>query len=186
MIIDSIKSIIKYQNRPKRTRVKLVCGFTLVEIVIVIAIMAFLTAIIYASFDTARAKSRDQKRVSDISAIQIALEQYFQKYGQYPLDINTDTNFSPAFIGSLPVPPSAGEQYNYLPLTKTSGSSICVSYQLWTTFEKSNSYLDAKKGFNSSSISQAPPLNGYYECRDSAQQGVDASSSPLIYDVMGK
>ena len=159
-------------------------AFTLIEIVVVIGIMGFLTAIIYSSFDVSRAKSRDQKRISDISAIQLALEQYFQKNGIYPLAIVDNPDFTPAYINEIPKDPttnvSCGE--NYFPMTKTFSSNNCISYQLWTKFELKNSYLDSKKSFNSTEF---PLPNNMFECgtsHDSAK--IDALADPLIYDVM--
>ncbi len=161
-------------------------GFTLVEIVFVIGIMAVFSAVIYSSFDPSRAKSRDQKRVSDISRIQLALEQYFQKNGIYPqkLDIlkDVDPSSHKSYILSIPTDPVTNEPYStYFPISKTSaGSPDCVSYQLWTTFELNNVYLESKKSFNSSSL----PSN-MYQC-GSGHVTVDASNSvnPLVYDVM--
>lgn len=59
-------------------------GFTLVELMIVVAIMALLTGIVTANLSSVRAKSRDGKRISDMSQIQLALEQYFNRCGIYP------------------------------------------------------------------------------------------------------
>ncbi|MFH1454970.1 MAG: prepilin-type N-terminal cleavage/methylation domain-containing protein [bacterium] len=163
-------------------------AFTLIEIVVVIGIMGFLTAIIYSSFDVSRAKSRDQKRISDISAIQLALEQYFQKNGVYPTTLEKLTEkllgSTNAYINEIPKDPttnvSCGE--NYFPMTKTLSSNNCISYQLWTKFELKNSYLDSKKSFNSTEF---PLPNNMFECgtsHDSAK--IDALADPLIYDVM--
>jgi prepilin-type N-terminal cleavage/methylation domain-containing protein len=188
-VIYSIKSIFKYQNRSKRTKTNLVCGFTLVEIVVVIGIMGLLTALIYSSFDTSKAKSRDQKRVSDVSAIQLALEQYFQKYGVYPVALD-DTKFK-SFISVIPQGPNANEVYSYFPLTRTIGSSNCVSYQLWTKFELNNAFLDSKKNFNTLSSNLLPANSKalYYQCGGNTLTGINADNSTdplakLIYDVM--
>lgn len=157
-------------------------GFSLIEVIVVIGIMGLLTALIYTSFDANKAKSRDQKRVSDISAIQISLELYFNQNGRYPLvledKLNPANGLVPKYISSIPVPPQGSETYEYLPLTRMQGSDICISYQLWTKFERGNSYLDSRKKFNSS------VLNGpYYEC-GSGHNKIDAGSNDLIYDVM--
>lgn len=183
------KSIPTFKSglRPKASeRDNQKMAFTLVEIVVVIGIMAFLSTIIYSSFGTSRAKSRDQQRVSDISTIQLALEQYFQKYGVYPVTLSLLTKpLSPiAYLAELPKPPLASDplyEDNYFPITKTSdGSNYCVSYHLWTTFEKSNEYLNAKKSFNSLNLSS----KALYKCGTASKTGKDASLNPLVYDVM--
>lgn len=150
-------------------------GFTLVEIVVVIGIMAVLTVIIYSSFDSSRAQSRDQKRISDISTIQISLEQYFQKNGIYPLALSALT---PVYMSEIPTDSTNNYNNNYFPITKTSGSSNCTSYQLWTKFERNNSYLNSKKGFNSTTLA-----SNMYEC-GSGHITENASADVLVYDVM--
>lgn len=59
-------------------------GFTLVELLVVIAIIGILTAIITTNLTQAKSKSRDAKRISDISQIQLAIELYADKCSQYP------------------------------------------------------------------------------------------------------
>lgn len=171
----------------KAMSMKFNSAFTLIEIVVVIGIMATLTAIIYSSFDGSKAQSRDQKRVSDISAIQLALELHFNQKGYYPatLDILTQKigSYGP-YINEIPKTPLASDfQYEntYIPLTKTSGSEYCTSYHLWTKFERKNTYLDTKKGFDSDFLE-----GGYFECGQILQsrERVDANADPLIYDVM--
>jgi prepilin-type N-terminal cleavage/methylation domain-containing protein len=60
-------------------------GFTLVELLVVVAIIALLASIILASINTARAKSRDSRRLEDLHTMQIALDLYFNVNGSYPI-----------------------------------------------------------------------------------------------------
>lgn len=179
------------QRSNKNTMPKLVSGFTLIEIVVVIAIMGVLSTIIYSSFDASRAKSRDQKRVSDISAIQLSLEQYFNKNGVYPTTLDA---LVPAYMPEIPKDPTTNTSYrsNYIPFSKIPGlnANSCVSYQLWTKFERSNSWLESKKGFDSTNINHSQAANGFYDCvtygNNHSGLGIDASSTSnaLVYDVM--
>jgi prepilin-type N-terminal cleavage/methylation domain-containing protein len=59
-------------------------GFTLIEMLVVIAIIAILSGIIIANLSGAKGKARDAKRVSDLGNIQMALELYFDRCNQYP------------------------------------------------------------------------------------------------------
>lgn len=60
-------------------------GFTLVELVFVIAIIALLSTIILASLTKATSLGRDAKRRSDLDAVATALELYYQDNGTYPI-----------------------------------------------------------------------------------------------------
>jgi prepilin-type N-terminal cleavage/methylation domain-containing protein len=60
-------------------------GFTLVELMVAIAIMALLTGIITVNLTKSRAKARDAKRISDIGQLQLALELYFDRCNKYPM-----------------------------------------------------------------------------------------------------
>ena len=59
-------------------------GFTLMESLVVIAIIGILTTIVMANFTTAKSKARDGKRISDIAQLQLALAQIFDRCNQYP------------------------------------------------------------------------------------------------------
>jgi len=58
-------------------------GFTLIELLVVVAIIGILSSITMASLNSARAKARDARRMSDLSQIRNALYMYFDKYGNW-------------------------------------------------------------------------------------------------------
>ena len=59
-------------------------GFTLVEIIVVVSIIALLASIILANISSARALARDTVRISDLKLIGAALDLYRQEHGSYP------------------------------------------------------------------------------------------------------
>lgn len=70
-------------NEPPNTNRKSE-GFTLIELLVVISIIAILMAVATVSYVNAQQKGRDNKRKSDLKAVQQALEIYFNQNGKYP------------------------------------------------------------------------------------------------------
>ena len=66
---------INFDNRP---------GFTLIELLVVISIIGLLSTIAMTSLNSARARARDTKRLSDINELKNALEIYYANHGSYP------------------------------------------------------------------------------------------------------
>ncbi len=64
-------------------------GFTLIELLVVIAILAILVVSGIASFTSSQKKSRDIRRKNDLRQISLALEEYYNDVGSFPL---TDGN----------------------------------------------------------------------------------------------
>ena len=63
-------------------------GFTLVELLIVIAIMSILTVITASQFTSAQRKAKDVQRKGDLSSLSKALQMYYADYGVFPENIN--------------------------------------------------------------------------------------------------
>ena len=61
-------------------------GFTLVELMIVIAIIGILSQIVLVSLSVARSKARDAQRKNDLHVIATALEMYYNDFGTYLVD----------------------------------------------------------------------------------------------------
>lgn len=64
-------------------------GFTLIELLVVIAIIGLLSTLAIVALGTARSKSRDARRLSDLKQIQTALEMYNNETGNYPTTTST-------------------------------------------------------------------------------------------------
>ncbi len=84
-------------------------GFTLLELLIVIAIIGILASLATVSYSSAQKKARDSQRQADLKAIQNAMEQYYaDNDGSYPVGCGTiggDSNYLP---NGLPVDPKGG------------------------------------------------------------------------------
>ncbi len=78
-------------------------AFTLIELLIVIAIIAILAGIIITATTGATKKARDSKRVADIQMLQTALVQYEADNGKYPSSLQDLVNGG--YISAIPVDP---------------------------------------------------------------------------------
>lgn len=70
----------------KNLRNKKQQGFTLIELLVVIAIIGLLASVVLLALNSARAKSRDAKRVADVRQIQSGLELFFNDCSSYPVE----------------------------------------------------------------------------------------------------
>lgn len=86
-------------------KLKLQKGFTLIELLVVIAIIGLLASVVLLSLNSARAKSRDAKRLSDVRQLVSALELYFNENNAYPVGASL-APLTAGFIGALPSYPS--------------------------------------------------------------------------------
>lgn len=107
-------------------------GFTLIELMVVVAIIGILMAAGILAFSNAQRNARDARRRADIDAISKALEQYNgNNNGLYPATASAISSYFPA--GSVPLDPQGGA-YD-LKLTTT---AYCVCDLLEATGGKGN------------------------------------------------
>lgn len=69
-------------------------GFTLVEMLVVIAIIGVLSAVVLASIGQARANARDKSRVADLEQALAALHIYGVSHGTYEVPGSEEGSFS--------------------------------------------------------------------------------------------
>ncbi len=81
-------------------------GFTLIEMLVVVAIVGLLSSTILVGLGTARSKARDARRIADLRQVQTGLENYYVEHNQsYPQQLYTS-------VSGLPHDPQGGE-YGY-------------------------------------------------------------------------
>lgn len=162
-------------------------GFTVLEFLVVIAIIAILVGLILVGLAAARAHARDQVRVSNIHTIAVALEQYHDICREYPSDIisqATCTDLGPgsleSFINNIaeyrindPL-----SDYQYIPLAGSlADTNSCTGYHLYAKLETDYKGIVGAK-FNSSGTGNAVLCTV-----NSAGELVDAGTTPRIFDL---
>ncbi|MBI4385324.1 type II secretion system protein [Candidatus Parcubacteria bacterium] len=156
-------------------------GFTLVELLIVFAIIGILLTAAVSSYQLARVRSRDGKRATDLNQISIALALYEGKYHQFPADIyapsgGSPPGLAPEFMGIVPRDPLGGVAYAYaVPVGRN-------EYHLGATVEGADSALrDADSDFDSASLDWGGGFiggDGVGPCVAGQQQGI------FCYDIV--
>ena len=121
-------------------------GFTVLELLVTVAIIAILSTVIVSMTNSARIKGRDSGRVSQLRQIRYALEQYRLVNGQYPqclyVAAGCGTTLSgTTFMKNVPLDPKTGTPYAYAGLSTSVGGSTCSSYHLGTTLEDKNNQI---------------------------------------------
>lgn len=153
-------------------------GFTIIELLVVVAIIAILTAIVTSNFATSKSKARDAKRVSDIAQIQLALEMVFDKCNAYPEGITltsaipldpvsgtfcknlSGTNYFLSDFMSVVPKESATQLYTY---AKNSTAPF-VDYVLRAKLENDSSALQDDSDGTVLGTDCSDTVNGYYYC----------------------
>lgn len=93
-------------------------GFTLIEILIVVAIIAILSSVVLVGLGPTQQQGRDARRLSDLREVQTGLELYYNRNGYYPAETTWSamaTDLTTAGIGVSQVPndPTNGATYWY-------------------------------------------------------------------------
>jgi type II secretion system protein G len=101
-------------------------GFTLIELMVTIAIIGILSSIVMISVQSAKQQSKDAKRVSDINSIKLALNLFYNDKGYYPANLTTSGAkfLVPNYMSVIPKDPT-GTDYFYVGLTTGSFGSSC-------------------------------------------------------------
>lgn len=135
-------------------------GFSLLEILVVIAILGILAVTGIGTYTSSLGKSQDARRKSDLSTISKALESYYNDKGSYPGDLSvtnlcaSDTN---CYLKTTPKDPN-GTDYCYV-LGSTNGAA--QSFQLYAKLERTDD----------------PNIGSYSACSDTWTYGVASTNT---------
>lgn len=138
-------------------------GFTLIELLVVIAIIGILSTLSILALNSARARARDAKRISDVKQIQTALEMYYNDNNDYPsstaivpgASIGTGTN---VYLKSIPTPPSPADGGTVCAIDATKGYTYTYTGVAGNSSYTINYCLGASiNGIPASSVQTAGP-----------------------------
>ncbi len=132
-------------------------GFTIIELLIVIAIIAILAGLVLNNFQGAQAKARDTQRVTDINNIHSKLEEYYNENNGYPntftaatfpgidgeslkdpkgVSIVINAVTADATAAGAVTNPTIAASYLYVPFGASTCTNNCVGYVMKTFVEK--------------------------------------------------
>lgn len=156
-------------------------GFTVLEFLIVTAIMVILLSIVLSGLNTSRIRSNDERKISDLNTVVLGLTHYFQICGEYPIELSSiatcDNVNNPDLLGKLlPELTDVNTTYYYAPLSyNTMNGSGCLGAHIGIALSQLNNAATVRdSNFNSDD-----PLVTI--CR-STYQGDTATAVPMPFN----
>ncbi|MAG59941.1 hypothetical protein CMO96_04090 [Candidatus Woesebacteria bacterium] len=116
-------------------------GFTLVELLVVLAIISIVISVSFVAFQGAQASGRDTKRKADLEDIRSALEIYRSDCGSYPATLTFGSSLQDTCVGggtstymdsvpNDPLYPRETAEYGYeLDSSNTSKYKLCAKLE---------------------------------------------------------
>lgn len=110
-------------------------GFTLLEMMVVVAIIAILAAILIPNFTRARAQAMTSACMGNIKTIATALELYYTDNQAYPSATNksVQTLGLTGYLNQTPIDPAANNSTDAYTVTttNTAANGGVAGYQIW-------------------------------------------------------
>lgn len=144
-------------------------GFTLIELIVVISILAILAGALIPRVTNRMAHARDARRLADMRTIKNAIDQYYIDKGYFPdprqnavyggWDVSQDGDFIPTllsegYLQSIPKDPINDDTYQYRYYVYDKGTGGCAS--------ASKFYVLGLRAFETADM--ALKNTGYFQC----------------------
>jgi len=121
-------------------------AFTVIELLLVIAIIGLIASIIIIATSGTRAQARDAKRKAETDAIRKAIEMYYTEHGKYPIEtewtkLEEDTELQTTLVKYLPTTPKdplygktkdTGEPFSYQYKSNPQGTEYKIHVEMET------------------------------------------------------
>jgi prepilin-type N-terminal cleavage/methylation domain-containing protein len=123
-------------------------GFTLIEVLIVVAIIGILVLALTLSMRAQREKAEDARAKADLERLRIAFEDYYSDYNCYPpsewFDSADDCNadYLQPYLSTIPCDRRTGEPY----VIERDSADSCNWYKLYTTLDYPQENLCSETG----------------------------------------
>jgi type II secretion system protein G len=113
-------------------------GFTLIEVMIVISIIAILTVIGGANYINSLKRSRDSRRMADLEQVRAALEMYRTSESQYPAGnfgamVTALQGASVNYLPKVPADPLGTDDYQYFVGSPPMTYELCAKLEIMTS-----------------------------------------------------
>lgn len=124
----------KAQRTSRKNTKKVLFGFSLIELLIAITVLAILILLVLISLPKQVSRSRDAQRKADLERIKVAFEDYYNDNQCYPppdvLENCRSNGFQP-YLHAIPCDPLSDEPYMYVPLSPDG----CRGYRVFSELE---------------------------------------------------
>lgn len=168
-------------------------GFTIIELLVVVAIIGILAAIILATLASPRDRANDASRLQAVKEIQKALQLYVANNGYFPAGNETALSAAlvPTYLPSIPAPSGTTIQYQALTSPTTGGvcnsGTNCQSYHLGVSLTQSagsKTMLSDKDGENVVGPTSGTTFDGLSAQADCGADGTATTLTDLCYDLV--
>ena len=154
-------------------------GFTLIELMVVISIIAILSSIGFATYSGLNKKTRDSRRMVDLEVIRQALELYRSDNGTYPVSSWEGSGVVADWVAALDLVPDFASQ---IPVdSRNSGSEIepCIEPTKYRYNYRSNS---SGQGYILTAIMEDASSNAGSECQNLSNWEADECDPDFTTD----
>lgn len=134
-------------------------GFTLVELLVVIAVIGLIASVVVVSLGTVREKARDTRRKEDLDALRKALEIYYAEEEKYPttngawtilngVDDSLTKVLVPKYIEAMPKDPKGTNQLPYVYKYASDGDHFALDAAIETNSDKDQHIIGTWQEYN--------------------------------------
>jgi prepilin-type N-terminal cleavage/methylation domain-containing protein len=140
------------------TNKKTLFGFTLIEMLVVMAIFSLIASFVSSRIWDTQKDARDVQRKRDLSSLRSAASVFRDQQGRFPVSLNEIQ--SNGIVTILPIDPSREKTYGYA--TGTTNYDLCFAACLEESSNVSNPGVCSSTTFDKSYINSCPSSRLHY------------------------